>query len=288
MKILAIGEIIWDVYPSKKCIGGAPLNFAAHSALLGAEVSLVSAVGSDELGRSALEYVSDFKIDSSFIKKNEKQTGVCDVTVDERGIPTYNVRTDTAYDNIYLTDEDTETINQRSYDLFYFGTLIQRGDSKNALDKILAECKFNDVFCDLNLRDGCYDKDSILTCLENATVLKMSDEEEPLLREMDFYENGINSNEKIAVALSESFPNLKIIIITMGEKGAFAYRVSDGLCVYKSARRVHVASTVGAGDSFCAAFCTELFRGKSLSDAMDSAIELSAFVVSKSEAVPLR
>jgi len=287
MKILSIGEIIWDVYQDKKCIGGAPLNFAAHVSLLGAESYLISAVGKDDLGVSAKEYIKDFGVKTDFIKTNEKTTGICDVTVDDRGVPSYYVRRDTAYDNIVIDENDTESINDKSFDLFYFGTLIQRQSvSEEALKTILSECPFPEIFCDVNLRPNCYRKETVLTCLNHATVLKISDEEEPLLRELGIYGDALLDTESIAETLAKQYPNLKIIIITMGEKGAFAYRTSDSRKVYQPAVPVKVASTVGAGDSFSAAFAKAYLDGASLGDALKSGAELSSFVCSRTEAVP--
>ncbi|MBR2465539.1 MAG: hypothetical protein IKB38_01220 [Clostridia bacterium] len=289
MKILTIGEIIWDVYPDKKCIGGAPLNFAAHTALLGAEAAMVSAVGDDDLGNSAVKYITDFGVSTKFIKKSEKTTGICDVTVNESGVPSYSVRRDTAYDNIVLGDPDTAEINSEGFDLFYFGTLIQRSPvSERAVKKILADCKFKDVICDVNLRPDCYSRGSVLRCLENATILKISDEEEPLFRSLGIYKNEPKSNEEIAKSLTTLFPNIKTVIITMGAKGSFAYGRESGKCVLQPAKKVSVASTVGAGDSFAAAFSVAYLSGKTLEEAMAAGAELSGFVCSRTEAVPVR
>ncbi len=289
IKILTAGEIIWDVYPDKKCIGGAPLNFAAHASLQGANAAMVSAVGNDELGASAKEYVENFGVSCKYIKLNEKTTGICDVTLDSRGVPSYSVRRDTSYDNITLDDRDIKEINEERFGLFYFGTLIQRSElSQRAIEKILTECEFAEILCDINLRPDCYSKSSVLTCLKHATILKMSDEEEPLLRALGIYDTAPEGNEEIAKALARKFPNLKIIIITMGAKGSFAYRAKDAHTVTEAPIPVKLASTVGAGDSFSAAFAVAHLSGKSLEEAMRAGTELSSFVVSRTEAVPRR
>ena len=287
MKILSFGEIIWDVYKDKKCIGGAPLNFAAHASLLGAKSSLISAVGNDELGNSAIEYIRGFRISPQFIKKNSYTTGICDVTVNDGGIPSYSVRKSTAYDNIEIDKFDTEKINRENFDLFYFGTLIQREDvSRRSLLRVLDECRFKDVVCDVNLRDGCYDKESALTCLKNATILKISDEEEPYLRALGLYECKNDTPEDIADGITERFKNIKILLITMGEKGAFLYESKAKKSTHFPAKRTKVVSTVGAGDSFIAAFCVAYLSGKTLAESVNEGINLSSFVVSRTEAVP--
>lgn len=289
MKILTVGEIIWDVYPDKRCIGGAPLNFAAHAAMLGADVAMISAVGKDELGDSASEYIRSFGISDKYIKRNDSCTGICDVTVNGQGIPSYSVRRGVAYDSMTLTDSDISSVNGDGYDLFYFGTLIQRSDtSRETINKILSSCSFGDIICDVNLRPGCYSSESLLTCLTHATVLKLSDEEEHIFKELGIYGEDIKGNERIARELVRQFPNLKTVIITMGANGSFAYRAADSRCVTVPGKRVQVASTVGAGDSFAAAFCVSYLSGGTLEGAMADATELSAFVCTRTEAVPLK
>ena len=102
MKILSFGEIIWDVYPDKKCIGGAPLNFSAHVAKNGGESFLISCVGNDELGIKAKQYLAKFGVKDDFVYTCDKQTGVCNVTLDERGVPTYTIVDNVAYDYIHF------------------------------------------------------------------------------------------------------------------------------------------------------------------------------------------
>ena len=191
------------------------------------------------------------------------------------------------YVSILIDKNDTARINDKCFDLFYFGTLIQRDrTSRKALKAILSECSFPEIFCDINLREGCFDTESVLCCLENATILKISDEEEPKLRELGIYELEDPTPEKIAKKLSKLFKNIKIVIITLGANGSYAYRASDGHSVRVAAIPVKVASTVGAGDSFSAAFATSYLRGDSLDESMKAGAQLSAFVVSRTEAVP--
>ena len=162
-KILTFGEIIWDVYPDKKLIGGAGLNFAAHAAKCGAESYMMSATGRDVLGDDALSCMSKFGVRSELIKRCNKPTGQCLVTLNERGIPSYNVLRDVAYDNIALNDNDIEKINRYGFDAIYFGTLIQRSAvSRESLHRIVKECSFSEKICDVNLRKDCFDESTIL------------------------------------------------------------------------------------------------------------------------------
>ena len=256
-KILAIGEIIWDVYPERKVIGGAPLNFAAHCALCGAKSALLSAVGNDGLGKEALLALSEFGVDEKYVKTADKPTGQCLVTLDENAVPRYNVLCDVAYDNVNVTDADVSRINAENYDALYFGTLIQRAPlSRRAVREVVEKCRFGEIICDVNLRPDCYDAESVAFCLENATVLKVSIEEEPILRSFGGYCPDSDSVQSIARALCQSYKNLKIVLITLGGDGSYAYCAESGEEYREGAVKTEVVSTVGAGDSFAAAWLT--------------------------------
>ena len=205
-KILSVGEIIWDIYPDKRVIGGAPLNFAAHTSKCGADSCLISAVGADMLGKQALESAKSFGMDCRYIKVTDFPTGQCIVTLDKDGVPAYNVLKDVAYDNISITDNDLEQIEKQNFDALYFGTLIQRCQASRAAVKKLSDAfAGKTVFCDVNLRPDCFDKDSCLLCLSSATVLKVSIEEEPLLRAFTDYTPVSDHPAQISRAICEKF-----------------------------------------------------------------------------------
>lgn len=287
-KILTFGEIIWDVYEDARHIGGAGLNFAAHAARCGAESYLLSAVGEDALGNAALDELAAFGVDASLVMRTGKQTGVCHVTLDGRGLPSYRVERDVAYDNIPLTDETVTHLRQKAFDALCFGTLVQRAPlSRASLRRLCEEVAFKEIVCDVNLREGCYDRDSILFCLTHATVLKVSDEEEPILREMGLYKCRDARPHTIAIAIAEKYKNVKTVLLTCGAKGCLCYSAETKTAFFKKAEPVTVASTVGAGDSFSAAFVTARLSGHSAEDSTRFASLLSGFVVSHTEAVPV-
>ena len=286
-KILTFGEIIWDVYENARHIGGAGLNFAAHAARCGAESYLLSAVGEDALGDAALRELSSFGVDSSFVTKADRQTGVCHVTLSGQGLPSYRVERDVAYDNIPLTDETVIHLRQKAFDALCFGTLIQRAPlSRASLRRICEEVAFKEIVCDVNLREGCYDRDSILFCLTHASILKVSDEEEPTLREMGLYKCRDTMPHTIATAIAEKYKNIKTVLLTCGAKGCLCYSSDTKNLFFKKAEPVTVASTVGAGDSFLAGFITARLSGRSAEESTRFASLLSGFVVSCDEAVP--
>lgn len=286
-KILSFGEIIWDVFPDGDAvIGGAPLNFAAHAVKCGAKASLLSAVGNDALGAKALEELQRLGIGTAFVGKSELATGRCIVTL-SNGSPSYEVCRPAAYDRIALTPTTVDSINAEKFDAFCFGTLAARESvSRKALEQVLQSCAFDTVFCDINLRPDCYDEGSVRLCFENANILKISEEEEPLLGAFPFYralcESGL---EQSVGSLFEALPNLSLILFTKGEKGSTIYQKNQSP-IHIAPCKAQVVSTVGAGDSFGASFLTAFLSGASILDAGTLASRISAFVVSQKEAIP--
>ncbi|MBR4858579.1 MAG: carbohydrate kinase [Clostridia bacterium] len=279
MKILAIGEIIFDIFNGEAEIGGAPLNFCAHCAALGAESSLISAVGGDELATAALEKLNEFGVGTAYVQKNDCVTGQCLVTVKD-GHPEYNVLRPAAYDKI------TAAENSYNADVFAFGTLIQRDEvSRRAVKNILKKGDFKEIFCDINLRPDCYDEDSCRLCLENATILKISDEEEPLLRKFGLY-NVKSSETETVKSICERFGSIRLVLYTKGARGSLIYDKPSDIFYDIPAVEAKVVSTVGAGDSYSAAFLCEYLKSKDITAAGNAGAKLSAFVVAHRGAVP--
>lgn len=285
MKVIAIGEIIFDIFDGEAEIGGAPLNFCAHCAALGAESAIVSAVGDDELGKNAIEYLRNFKVDSSFVVNNSFPTGQCLVTF-SNGNPQYNVLSSVAYDKIEITEDLLKSIKEYNAEVFAFGTLIQRDrTSQNAVKNILESCDFSEIFCDVNLRPGCYNPESCLNCLENATILKISSEEEPLLDEFGLYAKGKTEKETV-LNICKAFENIRLVLYTKGENGSLIYNKNENNFYEIPCEKAEVISTVGAGDSYSAAFLCEYFKSGDTEKAGRAGAALSAFVVAYREAVP--
>lgn len=283
MKILSFGEIIWDVYPDKKCIGGAPLNFAAHAANEGAEVALLSAVGYDELGMDALEIIKMHGVDISLISvKAAYPTGQCTVTLSDKGVPSYKIEENTAYDAIMLPDDERLC----GFDAFAFGSLALRGDNNRKAVKELLEKKIaKEIFVDINLRAPFYSKENVVFCLENATILKVSDEELQNVA-LTAFDEKLEIEDAIEKILNE-FENIKILILTCGANGSVAYDTENGDVIRCEPKKVEVVSTVGAGDSYGAAFLVSYLSGKSISECLKRATDVSADVVSRAEALPI-
>ena len=284
MKILSFGEIIWDVYPDKSHIGGAPLNFAAHAAKQGAESYLVSAIGDDDLGKAALSELDKFGINRDFVcVKKGKSTGKCTVFLDFNGIPSFNLESESAYDEIDINDG----LLSSSFDAVSFGTLAIRNEkSRHSLEKILKNGIAKAVYCDLNLRSPYYSPETVIFALHNCNILKISDTELDYVRET-VLRSGATDYEHLLSELCTRCKNINLVLLTCGERGAYVYRSFNRKIYYRRALPVTVVSTVGAGDSFGAVFLTEYLSGKSIDVCLDRAICISAQVVSREEAVPL-
>ena len=276
MKILSFGEIIWDVYETEKFIGGAPLNLAAHCSKQGGDSFMLSAVGNDNLGKRALEEVKGFNVKTDFISVNqEKETGKCIVTLNENGVPSYNVLTDVAYDYIKTPDN----IKNLEFDVFCFGTLALRSKKNlETVKSILKNGNIKKIYCDINIRPPFFSDGTIIFALENANILKISDEE------LHFVSESCGLKELKDIA--EKHKNLEFILLTQGEKGATVYDCKNKIAYTENAPKVEVKSTVGAGDSFGATFICEYFKTNDIKKSLKKATEISAFVVSKKEAIP--
>lgn len=283
MKILSFGEIIWDVYADKSCIGGAPFNFAAHAAGLGADSYLVSAVGDDKPGTDALKAAKKFGIKDDFIQTvPDKQTGACLVSLNEQKVPSYNILTDVSYDYISFP----QNIEGMEFDVFCFGTLIQRSENnvKTIID-LLNKVKFKEVLCDINIRPPFYNENSIRLCFESASILKISREELSVTVKAVFGAE-VKDYSAAAEMIVSAYKNIKLVIITLDSDGSYVYDAENKTEYRRMCEKVNVVSTVGAGDSYTAAFAVSLLSGDNIKTALDKATKLSAFVVEHAEAVP--
>ena len=278
MKVLAFGEILWDVYPTEKFLGGASLNFGAHLAKHGHEVYMLSALGKDSYGDEALQQVRQWNLKEDFVARLEQPTGSCVVTLDAAGMPSYDLKNHVAYD--YIPGEA-----QGDFDVLYFGTLALRGDHNRAsVQKLLAEKQFKQIFVDVNIRPPYQFPETAQMAAANATILKISEEELHEVARLLGMEKA--KHDVFAKALAKKYGNLRYIIITLGGDGAYALDCGSGAEVTCPSEKVTVASTVGAGDSFGAAFLHKLFAGGDLKSCLQYADKVAAFVVSQNPAVP--
>ncbi len=282
MKLLSFGEIIWDDYGNgERALGGAPLNFAAYAALFGEEVWLASAVGEDEAGREALSEIAAQGVKTDFIAVTDGgATGEFKIRLDGSGVPTYFFPPVAAYDFIALSEPLPV-----SFDAVAFGTLALRGESnKRTLEELLTRHRFPERYTDVNLRSPYFSRESIEFCLSHATVAKISEEELPDVTKA-LYGRPMSA-EKFATAIEKRFPEIRLLLLTCGEKGTVGYDFEKGRRYEQKACPAKVLSTVGAGDSFGAAFFCLYKKTGDVAFSLDAAARLSAYVVSCRETVP--
>lgn len=280
MNVLSFGEVLWDVYPNSEHLGGAPLNFSAHFKKCGGNSWIITAVGDDVLGRKTVSEIEKLGVNTDYISILETETGKCLVTLDNNQIPSYNLLNNVAYDYIQKPD-----IKNEFFDVLYFGTLALRNETnRDVLKQIICENHFNDIFVDINIRPPYYSDEVIHYALKNATIIKISDEELPVV--MDALGEKIHSIKKCVQILSEEFGNLKIIIITRGDKGSLVYECKNKEFYECQAQEVETVSTVGAGDSFSASFLAKYTETNDIEKALDFATKVSGYVVSCIDAIP--
>ena len=277
--IVGIGEILWDMLPSGKALGGAPANFAYHAMRLGEDGWAVSAVGDDALGHEILDLVESKGL-NRIISVTDKPTGTVEVELDERGVPTYNIMEDVAWDNIPFTPE-MEELAKRA-DAVCFGSLVQRMSSRDSVLSFVRAMRPDalKVF-DINLRQHYYCPEVLEESLKLSDILKINDEEIRIVAGMF----GLGDDDAAACRSLIADYGLKLVILTKGAEGSEV--ITPDEVIPQSVGHVDVVDTVGAGDSFTAAFVVAYLRGDSLADAQRLASETASYVCSRKGAMPL-
>ena len=281
--VVGMGEALWDVLPEGKKIGGAPANFAYHVSQFGLDSCVVSAVGDDALGNEIIEnFVS--KGLNHLIEKVPYPTGTVQVEIDQAGIPQYEIKENVAWDNIPYTAR-LEQLALRTKAVC-FGSLAQRNVvSRNTINRFLdamPESDDNLIVFDVNLRQGFYNKEILCNSMKRCNILKINDEELVTVSRMFGYP-GIDLQDKCWILLGKY--NLKMLILTCGINGSYVF--TPGNVSFQPTPKVEVADTVGAGDSFTAAFIASILKGKPVAEAHSIAVATSAYVCTRKGAMPL-
>ena len=278
-KFTCFGEVLWDVFPTYKKIGGAPLNVALRLQSLDNEVAILSSVGNDERGRALLDYIIQNGLDVSCIEVSDKfKTGKVKVILNDKGSASYDIEYPRAWDNIKITQESINLVKQS--DGFIFGSLAARDDfSRKTLYELIEHAKFK-IF-DLNLRSPYYTREVLSYLMNKADFIKFNNDE---LYEVckDKGSKYLSLEQNIRYISKKT--NTNNICVTKGRHGAVL--MYDGKFYYNSGYLIKVIDTVGSGDSFLASLINKLLKNKDPQEAIDFACAVGALVAKSEGANP--
>ena len=277
--IVGLGEILWDVFPSGKVLGGAPANFAYHVNQVGHEGYVISAIGKDDLGNEVMDSLANKNL-PHIIQHTDYPTGTVQVMLDSEGIPSYKITDKVAWDFIEFSPLVEEVAKKTS--AVCYGTLAQRNNvTRNTFFKFFKSMPAESLkIYDINLRLHYYSQDIIEQSLYVADILKINDEELEILCDLIHMSGDETERCKKLLALF----SLKMVILTKGTKGS---RIVSGICnSFLPTPKVKVEDTVGAGDAFTAAFIASYMNGESIETAHRYAVNVAAYVCTKKGAMP--
>lgn len=281
--IVGMGEALWDVLPEGKKLGGAPANFAYHVSQFGLNSRVVSAVGQDKLGTEILDNFRQKQL-YGMVEIVPYPTGTVQVELDAEGVPCYDIKEGVAWDNIPYTQALDGLARQTK--AVCFGSLAQRSIvSRETIHRFLDTMPDGPgtlkIF-DINLRQSFYTKEILCDSFRRCNVLKINDEELVTVSRMFGYP-GIDLQDKCWILLAKY--NLKMLILTCGVNGSYVF--TPGHISFVETPKVQVADTVGAGDSFTAAFTAAILKGCTVEEAHRLAVETSAYVCTQQGAMPV-
>ena len=281
--VVGMGEALWDVLPDGKKVGGAPAKFAFHVSQFGLQSRVVSAVGEDKRGEEIHQVLNERGL-KGIVADVPYPTGTVQVTVDEEGVPSYDIKEGVAWDNIPFTPELKRLAE--STRAVCWGSLAQRCIvSRTTISRFLdAMPQGKDVLriFDINLRQNFYSREVITESLERCNILKINDEELVIISRLFGYP-GIDLQDKCWILLAKY--GLRMLILTCGVNGSYIF--TPGQVSFIETPKVEVADTVGAGDSFTATLVCSLLEGLPVREAHERAVRVSAYVCTQKGAMPV-
>lgn len=280
MKIIGIGEVVWDCFPEGKRLGGAPINFCFFAKELGADSYPVTAIGEDELGDETIAVLKKTGLNLRHVSRNLLPTGKVLVSLNELGVPQYNIVENVAWDEIECSRATMDLVSDA--DVVCWGSLAQRSEkSRTSILKFIDAVPNTSLkVFDINIRQHFYSTDLIVESLQKANVLKLNEDELPLV--ISLLSLSTDFVEAIAELISRF--SLKYVIFTQGAVRSGVFDVSGEISSINTPK-VEVADTVGAGDSFTATFVVNMLRGKSVVESHRRAVEVSAYTCTQRGAI---
>ena len=278
-KITCFGEVLWDVFPTHKKIGGAPLNVALRLHSFKNDVSIISSIGDDKNGKELKDYIEQQGLSTAYIQINTThKTSTVAVKLDEKGAATYKIKKPCAWDYILLEDQLLSLVKKS--DAFIFGSLVTRNKQSEDTLKILLNTAVFSVF-DVNLRPPHYEIEKLKALMKSASFIKFNDDELfEINRKLGFINNSVKENIKYI----SKFTNTSQICVTRGGEGAILY--FNQKFYENGGYKVKVADTVGAGDSFLATLIECLLKKENSQKAIDTACAIGALVAQNHGANP--
>lgn len=282
-KILGLGEILWDLLPEGKKLGGAPTNFAYFANVLGQDGVVASKIGKDPLGKEIVSEMEKLGLASKYIQTDKKYpTGTVGVELDKNGQPDYIIYRNVAWDHLEL-NKDWEILAKEAKAIC-FGTLAQRSkESKETINNFLNLSSSTAIkFLDLNIRQDFFSVDLIIDSIRMADMLKLNTSELKLIRELLKYPDKMAEKE-LCLKIIDEF-ELQLLCLTRGEDGSLILNKED--YYDHPGYKASVMDTIGAGDAFSAAVVIQYLKGKTIREISDSANRLGAWVSSRSGPTP--
>ncbi len=280
-KIVGLGEALWDCLPEGSKLGGAPANFAYHMSQFGYESLAVSALGKDKLGDETIKIFEKEHL-SFIMPRVDYPTGTVQVELDDEGVPTYQIKTGVAWDNIPYSHAIDEVAKECR--AVCFGSLAQRSDVSRQTINLFLDSTPKDCLkiFDINLRQNFYTKEVIQESMRKCNILKINDEELVVIGRLFGYP-GLDIENKCWLLMGKY--HLDMLILTCGVNGSYVF--ASQKVSFKKTPKVEIADTVGAGDSFTACFLADILAGKSVEEAHELAVEVSAYVCTQEGAMPV-
>ncbi len=280
--MIGLGEVLWDILPTGRVLGGAPANFAYLTNVLGDQGIVASRIGNDDFGREASRRMQDLGLDTSYLQTDDHhETGIATVTIDGSGQPNFTIKEPASWDFLEWT-KAWEELSARA-DVICFGSLAQRSlTSANTIDRFLRNAPAKTLrICDVNLRQSFYNKDVLGKSFEYADIVKLNEQE--LIQVSFLFELGVGTPEILAQRLLKCC-DLKLVCMTRADRGSLL--VSPEQTVEHGGFQVKVADAVGAGDAFTACLAHHYVRGNPLQQISEAANRFASWVATQRGATP--